>query len=213
MAITAGDIYVRSGNQGAFTQVTYVQGGWITVASGSNMTSLDPTRLSDGQIVYVRSEDQTYVCNFFEAFVTPGYSGFSNSASFAEFNFPSTAGEGADITEVTAGDGLSGGASSGNAIVSLNTGSAHFISGAIDLAIFKQTGSYYSTTNNLHITGGLQLNASESGDVLSIFSASVKTVSINQQGVLQLISQSSTPTPVAGGLYLDTNYDLYIGQE
>ena len=117
------------------------------------------------------------------------------------------------ITAVIAGDGLSGGATSGSATVTLNTGSAHFISGAIDLAVFKQTGSYYSTTNNLHITGGLQLNASESGDVFSIFSASVKTVSINQQGVLQLISQSSTPTPVAGGLYLDTNYDLYIGQE
>ena len=53
MAITAGDIYVRSGNQGAFTQVTYVQGGWITVASGSDMTSLDPTRLTDGQVVRV----------------------------------------------------------------------------------------------------------------------------------------------------------------
>jgi hypothetical protein len=57
------------------------------------------------------------------------------------------------------------------------------------------------------------LNASESGDVLSVFSGSVKTVSVNQQGVLQLVSQSSTPTAVAGGLYLDTNYDLYIGQE
>jgi len=213
MAIVAGDLYIRAGSTGAFTQVEYVQGGWITVASSSNMNNLDQTRLSDGQVIYVRSEEQTYVCNFYEAFVTPGYSGVSNSASFAEFNFPSTAGEGADITAVTAGDGLSGGATSGNATVTLNTGSAHFISGAIDLAVFKQTGSYYSTTNNLHITGGLQLNASESGDVFSIFSASVKTVSINQQGVLQLISQSSTPTPVAGGLYLDTNYDLYIGQE
>jgi len=213
MAITAGDIYVRSGNQGAFTQVTYVQGGWITVASGSNMTALDPTRLSDGQVVYVRSEDQTYVCNFFEAFVTPGYSGFSNSASFAEFNFPSTAGEGADITSVVAGVGLSGGATSGAATLNLDTGSVQFMSGSLDLAVFKQTGSYFSTTNTLHITGGLSLNASESGDVLSVFSASVKTISINQQGVLQLVSQSSTPTPVAGGLYLDTNYDLYIGQE
>ena len=89
MAITAGDIYVRSGNQGAFTQVTYVQGGWITVASGSDMTSLDPTRLSDGQVVYVREEDQTYVCNYFTAFVTPGYAGFSNSASF-ESEIPSS---------------------------------------------------------------------------------------------------------------------------
>jgi|TARA_R110001592_G_scaffold12579_2_gene59644 hypothetical protein len=94
----------------------------------------------------------------------------------------------------------------------LDTGSAHFISGSIDLAVFKQTGSYYSTSNIIHITGALSLNVSNSGDVFSIFSGSTKTVSINEQGVLQLVSQSSTPTPVAGGLYLDTNYDLYIGQ-
>lgn len=213
MAIVAGDLYIRAGGTGAFTQVEYVQGGWITVASGSNMTNLDQTRLSDGQVIYVRSEDQTYVCNFYEAFVTPGYDGVSNSASFDQFNFPSTAGEGADITSVVAGSGLSGGATSGAATLSLDTGSVQFMSGSLDLAVFKQTGSYFSTTNTLHITGGLKLNASESGDVLSVFSGSVKTVSVNQQGVLQLVSQSSTPTAVAGGLYLDTNYDLYIGQE
>ena len=143
--------------QGAFTQVTYVQGGWITVASGSDMISLDHTRLSDGQVVYVRSEDQTYVCNFFTAFVTPGYAGFSNSASFDSFNFPSSAGAGADITGVTAGAGISGGATSGNATVTLNTGSSHFITGSIDLHIFQQTGSVYSTTNTIEVTGSLTI--------------------------------------------------------
>jgi hypothetical protein len=213
MAITAGDIYVRSGNAGAFTQVTYVQGGWITVASGSDMISLDHTRLSDGQVVYVRSEDQTYVCNFFTAFVTPGYAGFSNSASFDSFNFPSSAGAGADITGVTAGDGISGGATSGNATVSLDTGSAHFITGSIDLHIFQQTGSAYSTTNTIEVTGSLTLRKDASGDALSIYSGSTKTFGISDEGVLTMVTQSGAPTVIKGGLYMDSNYDLFIGQE
>lgn len=213
MAITAGDIYVRSGNQGAFTKVTYVQGGWITVASGSDMINLDPTRLTDGQVVYVRSEDQTYVCNYFTAFVTPGYAGFSNSASFESFNFPSSAGAGADITGVTAGDGISGGATSGNATVSLNTGSAHFLSGSIDLHVFQQTGSVYSTTNTIEVTGSLTIQRGATGDALAIYSGAVKTFSISQEGTLRLVTQSGTPTAIAGGLYLDTNYNLFIGSE
>jgi len=213
MAITAGDIYVRSGNQGAFTQVTYVQGGWITVASGSDMISLDPTRLSDGQVVYVREEDQTYVCNYFTAFVTPGYSGFSNSASFDEFNFPSTAGAGADITGVTAGSGISGGATSGNATVSLDTGSLHFVTGSIDLHVFQQTGSVFSTTNTIEVTGSLTIQRGTSGDALAIYSGASKTFSVTQEGTLRLATQSGTPTVVAGGLYLDSNYNLFIGSE
>ena len=213
MAITAGDIYVRSGNQGAFTQVTYVQGGWITVASGSDMTSLDPTRLSDGQVVYVREEDQTYVCNYFTAFVTPGYAGFSNSASFESFNFPSAAGAGADITGVTAGDGIGGGATSGNATVSLNTSSAHFITGSIDLHIFQQTGSAYSANSSIEVTGSLTLKKDASGDALSIYSGTTKTFGISDQGILTMVTQSGAPTVVKGGLYMDTNYDLFIGQE
>ena len=213
MAITAGDIYVRSGNQGAFTQVTYVQGGWITVASGSDMISLDHTRLSDGQVVYVRSEDQTYVCNFFTAFVTPGYAGFSNSASFDSFNFPSAAGAGADITGVTAGAGISGGATSGNATVTLNTGSSHFITGSIDLHVFQQTGSVFSTTNTIEVTGSLTIQRGTSGDALAIYSGAAKTFSVTQEGTLRLATQSDTPTVVKGGLYLDSNYNLFIGSD
>jgi len=79
MPTTAGDIYVRSGNTGAFTEAKYVQGGWISVPSGSDMHNLDESRVAEGQIVYVQNTDQTYIVSKFEAFVTPGYSGFVNS--------------------------------------------------------------------------------------------------------------------------------------
>jgi len=90
MATTAGDIYVRSGASGSFTEITYVQGGWITVASSSTMYSLYHDRLKGGQIVYVQSQNQLYVTSKFVAFETPGYAGFDDSASFATFQFPSS---------------------------------------------------------------------------------------------------------------------------
>ena len=83
MATTAGDIYVRSGASGSFTSVEYVQGGWITVASSSNMSSIYHDRLKDGQIIWVESESQLYVTRKFVAFETEGYAGFEDSASFS----------------------------------------------------------------------------------------------------------------------------------
>ena len=98
MPTTAGDIYVRSGNTGAFTEAKYVQGGWITVASGSDMHNLDESRVAEGQVIYVQDTDKTYVVSKFEAFVTPGYSGFVNSRSFAEFYLPSSGSGGGSST-------------------------------------------------------------------------------------------------------------------
>ena len=51
MAITATDIYIRSGTTGAFTKIDFVQGGWITVPSASNMIALSHTRVAEGQVV------------------------------------------------------------------------------------------------------------------------------------------------------------------
>lgn len=267
MPTTAGDIYVRSGNTGAFTEAKYVQGGWISVPSGSDMHNLDESRVAEGQIVYVQNTDQTYIVSKFEAFVTPGYSGFVNSRSFASFAFSGGGGGGGsstvggltdvttgslsngqvlqwnsstskweasnvsgtgDITAVYAGEGLSGGGTAGSTVldvgagdgisvgedsISVNTGSTHFINGVINQNVFQQTGSVYNTTNAIGVTGSLTLRKDDSTDALSVYSGSVKTFGITGDGLLRLVSQSSTPTAVAGTLYLDSNYDLYIGQE
>lgn len=101
MATTAGDIYVRSGASGSFTSVQYVQGGWTTVPSASDMTGIYHDRLKDGQIIWVEHTEQLYVTRKFVAFSTPGYAGTDNSASFHTTNLGISSGGGSGIFATT----------------------------------------------------------------------------------------------------------------
>ena len=96
MATTAGDIYLRSGTSGSFVETTHVQGGWKTVPSASDMYAIYHDRLSDGQIVWVESQDQLYLTRKFVAFETPGYGGSDNSASFDTTNLGISGGGGGE---------------------------------------------------------------------------------------------------------------------
>ena len=174
----------------------------ITVADQTARLSFSVANVYEGLVVFQRDTNQLYV--LIDS-VNP-----ENNSSWALI---SAAQEGAALAAISAGDGISGGGSSGNVDVSLDTGSNHFISGVIDLSIFQQTGSYYSTTNELQVTGSLTLRKDDSGDALSIFNGDVKTFGVSSEGTLLMTTQSVAPTAVKGGLYLDSEYNLHIGQE
>jgi hypothetical protein len=268
MAVTATDIYIRSGNSGAFTKIDFVQGGWITVPSASNMIALDPTRVAEGQIVYVEHTNALYKGSFFEAFVTPGYSGFSNSQSFAPFTWPGGGGGGSstlagltdvsssvasasngqvlaydstagvwkpqsvsgtgDISAVFAGDGLSGGGSAGSVVidvdagngivlntegVSLDTGSSHFTT-AVDSRIVTPATFNSFTSSIVTFTASIQSQVDSLTAATSSYADANNNVfsgDVTIGGTLTLLTQSSEPTYVSGGLYLDSNYNLFIG--
>ena len=85
------------------------------------------------------------------------------------------------------------------------------------LALF---GSYHFTkgvlqeiTPGLSITGSLKSLYDGTNDPFAIISASITKFKVDHQGLVYLVTQSSTPTAAKGALYLDTNHDLFIGQE
>ena len=211
----------------ALADVNVIAGAFYTVAEYNDLSDIPIARVSDGQIVWVEDASSTY-----QATITqPDYiTTFAPTVSWSEFSgFGSGGGGGSgDITAVVAGDGLGGGSFSGTATLNVNTGSgitinsdaitldtgsSHFIDGVVDLSIFQQTGSVYNTTNELGVTGSLTLRKDDSDDAIAIYSGSVKTFGITGNGLLKLVSQSVQPTAHPGALYLDENYNLWIGQE
>lgn len=174
----------------------------IVVADQTARLSFSIANVYEGLVVFQKDTDQLYV-------LTDSLNPQLNNS----WALISAAISGSELTGVRGDLGLSGGGSSGNIPLSLDTGSNHFITGVIDLNIFQQIGSYYSTTNDLQVTGSLTLRKDDSGDALSVYSGSVKTFGITDQGVLRFASQSTTPTAAAGGMYFDSNFNLFIGQE
>ena len=136
-----------------------------------------------------------------------------------------------DITAVIAGTGLSGGGTSGtvalnvnlgsgielqpdagNGLSGLNTSSLHFVQGVIDAGIFRATGSFFSTTNDIQITGSLEVDATEE-IAFRITSESEDKFQIKNDGVLIFNTHSIVPSAVEGGFYLDNDFHLYLGTD
>ena len=77
--------------------------------------------------------------------------------------------------------------------------------------IFRQTGSYWSTTNNLKVTGSLNIELDGSQQFMSVNVNGVEKLKINTEGVLVFGAFDSPPTPVSGGMYYSSNDEFFLG--
>lgn len=115
------------------------------------------------------------------------------------------------ISGVSASNGLTGGGPSGVVSLALDTGSVHFIEGVLSSGLFRLTGSAYNTTNDIGITGSLDVNFTESDQEFRVSSQSITQFKINNEGIAVFTAQSSEPTFVSGGMYYSVNGAFYLG--
>jgi hypothetical protein len=76
--------------------------------------------------------------------------------------------------------------------------------------IFKQTGSFWATTNDIEITGSLKVELPEE-KTFQVSNPTGLKFEINQEGVLVLIPFEETPTPVPGGLIYSGSNEFLVG--
>lgn len=82
---------------------------------------------------------------------------------------------------------------------------------SINQSIFKQTGSYWNTTNNIGITGSFRLNLDGAQNYFAVTVGGQEKVKINTEGTFELVPQTPAPTAVSGGLFYSGSDEFYLG--
>jgi hypothetical protein len=81
----------------------------------------------------------------------------------------------------------------------------------IEYSIFRPTGSFYATTNDIQITGSLTLELDGVEDYFTISVQGIQSIAVNTEGTLQLSPQNQPPTAVTGGIYYNIEDEYYLG--
>lgn len=81
----------------------------------------------------------------------------------------------------------------------------------IEYSIWRPTGSFFNTTNNIGVTGSFVLELDGVEDYFSISVQGQQTLKVNTEGTLQLSPQEQPPAAVTGGIYYGMEDDYYLG--
>lgn len=89
------------------------------------------------------------------------------------------------------------------------TSSAQIIQFLLDQNINLGTGNI--TASNAQINGNLDLNFDGVTNYFNINVNGEDKIRVNEEGILQLFAQDTTPTPVEGGIFFGDDFNLYLG--
>ena len=81
----------------------------------------------------------------------------------------------------------------------------------VDSSIFRRTGSFFATTNNLEVTGSLDLSFNGITDYFSVKVNGEEKLKINEEGTVVFSSQVITPTAVTGGMFYSSSDAYFLG--
>ena len=82
---------------------------------------------------------------------------------------------------------------------------------AINQSIFRETGSYWNTTENVGITGSFQLALNGVDQYFAVSVGGQEKIKVNTEGTLQLAPQTAAPTAVSGGIFYSSSDAFYLG--
>lgn len=80
-----------------------------------------------------------------------------------------------------------------------------------DIGIFEQTGSFYSTTNNLKVTGSFDFSLDGSTDKITVSSNGDLKFEFNEQGTAKFNPQTTAPNAVSGGMFYSGSDEFFLG--
>ncbi len=80
-----------------------------------------------------------------------------------------------------------------------------------NIGIFEQTGSFYSTTNDLKVTGSFDFSLDGTSDKITVSSGGNLKFEFNEQGTAKFNPQSLAPTAVSGGMFYSGSDEFFLG--
>jgi hypothetical protein len=80
-----------------------------------------------------------------------------------------------------------------------------------NIGIFTQTGSFYSTENNLKVTGSFDISLDGIDDKFTISSGGNLKFEFNEEGTVKFTPQATAPTAVSGGMFYSGSDDYFLG--
>lgn len=80
-----------------------------------------------------------------------------------------------------------------------------------NIGIFTQTGSFYSTENNLKVTGSFDISLDGVDDKITVSSGGDLKFEFNEEGTAKFTPQVNTPTAVSGGMFYSGSDEFFLG--